>query len=225
MNERRRGSHLLREIGERIGQEELLQIGINGLIGKEGEFERLTTRLVEFAQAFAVRFGPLLTGAEQRAGDAEKLGVKGATAFEHAVGAGVLGDDLLRGGNAVVGRHGVAEIFARADFFAQRLFLGGLLVHQFRIEQAGQSALSRLAAVLHAEEHFLCAARVLLAAPAVGEQVHLHAEKPLQGARHPGRSRASKPSSAIVKSRLVRPGWPETKTRSPSFVPLWLHLR
>ena len=103
--------------------------------------------------------------------------------FEQVVAARVFSDDFLRFRNLVPGADGILQFridgHGVAQFFLRRLFL----LHQFGIEHAGEFADVRLAAVLHAEQVFLRAAGVLVAAGAVAGEQHFESVQAFQRVR------------------------------------------
>ena len=181
------GEHLLHQVvfrpergGEErqpVGELDCLQVLVDRLVGEELELEARQPGVGELAEPFAGGLGQFLRGAQQGAGDPERCRVEARAVLQHGDFLDDLGPHLLGLGDLferLLGlrqprrrrracRHGL-----RLDELLEPLLVGDLAAHELRVQQPGQPADARLAAVLDAEQFVLGPLRVPLAAAAPG---------------------------------------------------------
>ena len=136
-----------------VRQLDLLVIVVDRRFREQLEFERFEVGFAKLAQPLAVRLGLFLGGAEQGAGDDEQFAVEAGRSPSSRVylwmfSARTFWASAMRSQALRV----LLERFVFPGLGAQPFFLVLLAGHQLRIEQGGQAADARLAAVLHAEQ-------------------------------------------------------------------------
>ena len=168
------------EEGQGIGEENGLEIVVDGLGGEEAEFEGGAVGIAEFPEPFTAGFGEFFAGAEEGAGDGERFAAETGGSFEHAVADGVFSDNALGVGDAIVGVASFFEFGGTGEFGAELGFGFGDAAQEFRILETGETADAGFSGVLDAEEFIFGAPGVFGASRAPGGEVDLFAIEPFE---------------------------------------------
>ena len=164
------GAEVSREVGEGIGKGEDFVIGVDGFVGEKHELEGFAAGFGEFGEAFAVGLGAFVTGAEEAAGEAERIGVEAAGALEEALAVGDEGDALLRGNDALKCCEGFGAIRRIGEFLFEGFFSGDFGAEEGGVLESGKTAVADFAGVLNPKKIFAGAAGVFLTAAAPGTE-------------------------------------------------------
>ena len=143
------------------------------------KLQRFEVRVPKFAQALTVGFAFLFNRPKYGASYIKQRAIEAVGAFEQPVLEGVLGNDSLCFGDVTPCWQDLLGLRRPCDSSPQLLLFGLLFLHNHRIEQAGEHAITSLAAVLHAEQKILGPPGVFLVFRTVDRQRHLQVVQPL----------------------------------------------
>ena len=184
-----------RHVGERISQGRLLDIVVDGLGREQIQLERFAIAIAKFREAFAIRFRPLIAGAEEpprifeeRAVERSRCAVSGACAPAGYLEVMINWQDFrglgLRLLDLVVRADGGLPLRISRDAIAQLLLARDDRTPDLRVEERRLNAIESFPAVLNSEEIFADAPRVFESACGKGGEKYLAPVQQAKQVRH-----------------------------------------